>query len=145
PARRQYRQPQPVGVGGAPNAPALVHPISAATCPTGRPGSITRRAAYSRNSGVYVRRLPDIRTSFPRDRQPHHSGVHHQGSTPILVVGDARPVAAEIGVGVQVFGRWVRSDRVVPPGVSGSAPIFKRPPAASSGPALSLSPLIGAS
>jgi len=31
---------------------------------------------------VYFLRLPDIRTSFPRDQQSHQSGVHHQGSTP---------------------------------------------------------------
>ncbi len=48
---------------------------------TGRPVLITRRAACSRNSGVYIRRMPDIRTSFPRDQQPHQSGVHHQEST----------------------------------------------------------------
>jgi hypothetical protein len=27
------------------------------------------------------RRLPDIQTTFPQDRRPHQSGVHHQGST----------------------------------------------------------------
>src|SRR6202007_224881 len=58
-------------------------PISAATCATGRPVSITRRAACSRNSGVYFVRLPDIWTSFPWDQQSHQSGVHHQGSTPL--------------------------------------------------------------
>lgn len=39
--------------------------------------------SLSRNSGVYLRRLPDIRTSFPRDQQSHQSGVHHQGATPM--------------------------------------------------------------
>jgi hypothetical protein len=57
-------------------------PISAAMLATGRPVSITRRAACSRNSGVYFLRSPDTRTSFPRDEQPHESGVHHQGSRP---------------------------------------------------------------
>src|SRR6478609_17647 len=61
-------------------------PISAATCATGRPVSITRRAACSRNSGVYFRRLPDIRTTFPQDQQSHQSGVHHQGSIPDTTV-----------------------------------------------------------
>ena len=58
-------------------------PISAATCAAGRPVSITRRAACSRNSGVYFRRLPDIQTTFPQDQQSHQSGVHHQGSIPV--------------------------------------------------------------
>src|SRR3954452_15447132 len=58
-------------------------PISAATCATGRPVSITRRAACSRNSGVYFLRLPDIRTTFPQDQRSHQSGVHLQGSTPV--------------------------------------------------------------
>ncbi|MDT5168823.1 MAG: hypothetical protein QOD02_2154 [Mycobacterium sp.] len=30
---------------------------------------------------VYLRRLPDIRTSFPRHRQSHQSAVQHQGPT----------------------------------------------------------------
>src|SRR5258705_6070313 len=61
-------------------------PISAATCAVGRPVSITRRAACSRNSGVYFLRLPDIRTTFPQDQRSHQSGVHHQGSIPVLNV-----------------------------------------------------------
>ena len=35
-------------------------------------------AACSRNSRVYFRRLPDIRTTSPQDQQSHQSGVHHQ-------------------------------------------------------------------
>jgi hypothetical protein len=45
---------------------AAATPISAATCATGRPVSITGRAACSRNAGVNFLRLPDILTSFPR-------------------------------------------------------------------------------
>jgi hypothetical protein len=83
PARCQYCQPRPLAVGYAPSAPPLVSPtpILAATCATGRPVSIARLAACSRNSGVYARRLPDIPISFPRDEQSQQSGVHHHGST----------------------------------------------------------------
>lgn len=35
-----------------------------------------------RNSGMYLFRLPNIRTSFRRDQHSHQSGVHHQGQTP---------------------------------------------------------------
>lgn len=38
-------------------------PISAATCTTGRPVSATSRTASARNSGVYLLRVPAMRTS----------------------------------------------------------------------------------
>lgn len=63
----QYPQPKSLGVPGAPNDPALVHRYQSPPrhAQHGRPVSITRRAACSRNSGVYFLRLPNIRTNFP--------------------------------------------------------------------------------
>lgn len=63
--------------------------ISAATCTTGRPVSITGRAACSRNSGVYFRRLPDIRTNLPAGlfppvrRQRLAGSLEHNCSSPV--------------------------------------------------------------
>ena len=40
------------------------------------------RLSTARVAEKYFLRLPDIQTSFPRES--HQSGVHHQGSTPVV-------------------------------------------------------------
>jgi hypothetical protein len=94
-APRQYRQPSRLGVGGAPNAPAVVHrhrsrrprePLGRRSqSPGGPPAPETRECTFCA--------YPTYGHPSPRDQQSRELGVHRQGSTPSVTATLDRPGA----------------------------------------------------